>query len=121
MKNVRNYLATLAAAVRPLMIAAACALLIFSSAAPALAFGKSDSKPSDGVVELDSVQNQSERAIAGPKGGVLGNPEAVKENAQKGLNGIQGTADVDNMSRPSNAKGETVESKIKDALEKVTP
>ena len=121
MKNVRNYLATLAAAVRPLMIAAACALLIFSSAAPAFAFGKSPSKPSEGVVDLDSVQEQSERAIAGPKGGVLGNPEAVKENAQKGLNGVQGTADVDDMSRPSNAEGKTVEENIKEALETVTP
>ena len=117
MKNVRNLLAKLSAAVKPLAIAAVCALLVFASAAPAMAFGNSSSKPSDGVVELDSVQNKSEDAISGPDGGVIGNPEKVKENAQKGLNGVQGAANKKEMANPANAKGETIEEKIENALD----
>lgn len=121
MKNVRNVLAKLSAAVKPLAIAAVCALLVFASAAPAMAFGNSSSKPSDGVVELDSVQNKSEDAISGPDGGVIGNPQKVKENAQKGLNGVQGAANKKEMANPANAQGKTVEENIKNALEEITP
>ncbi len=121
MKSIRNLFTKLSAAIKPLAIAAACALLVFASTAPALAFGNSNSKPSDGVVELDSVQSKSEDAISGPEGGVIGNADKVKENAQKGLNGVQGTANQKEMANPANAKGKTVEENIKNALEEITP
>ena len=121
MRNVRNFFTKLSAAVKPWAIALACALLVFTSSTPALAFGNSNSTPDEGVVELDSVQNKSEDAISGPESGVIGNPDKVKENAQQGLNGVQGTANKKEMANPANAKGQTVEENIKNALEEVTP
>ena len=120
MKSVRNYFSTFLASLRPLAIAAACALLVFSSAAPAMAFGKSDSSPSKGLESLDTVQKKSERAIAGPKTDA-NDADNVMKNSAKGLNGVQGAADTENMSRPSNAKGESVEQEIQEALEGITP
>lgn len=117
MKTVRNLFTKLSAAIKPLAIAAACALLVFASTAPALAFGNSSSKPSDGVAQLDSVQNKSEDAISGPEGGVIGNPGAVKENAKKGLNGIQGKANKNKMSNPANSTAKSVEETIEDVLD----
>lgn len=121
MKNVRNLFAKLSAAIQPLAITAACALLVFASTAPALAFGNSSSKPSDGVAQLDTVQNKSEDAISGPDGGAIGNPEKFKENAQKGLNGVQGQANQNKMSNPANSGAKSVEENIKNALEEITP
>ena len=120
MKSVRNYFSALFASLQPLAIALACALLVFSSAAPALAFGKSDSSPTKGVESLNTVQEKSERAISGPITNA-NDGENVMKNSAEGLNGVQGTADTEDMSRPSNAKGESVEQEIQEVLEGITP
>lgn len=120
MKSVRNYFSTFLASLRPLAIAIACALLIFSSAAPALAFGKSSSSPAKGSESLNTVQEKSEQAISGPMTDDNG-ADSVMKNSQEGLNGVQGSADTEDMSNPANATGESVEQEIQEALEKITP
>lgn len=120
MKSIRSYFSTLFASLRPLAIAIACALLIFSSAAPALAFGKSDSSLSKGEESLNTVQKKSERAIAGPQNDAS-DASSVRKDSAEGINGIQGTADTEDMSTPANAKGESVEQEIQEVLEKITP
>ena len=119
MKTVRNYLSNVLAVVKPLAIAAACALLIFSSAAPAFAFGGGNSKPAEGLEQLDSVQQKSESAAAsGAKSGE-NSARSVMNDANKGLNGVQGAANKGDMISPDEASGNTIEGNIKDALEAV--
>ena len=120
MKSVLNYFSTFFASLRPLAIAIACALLIFSSAAPALAFGKSSSSPAKGSESLNTVQEKSERAISGPMTDA-NDGASVMKNSEEGLNGVQGTADTEDMSNPANAMGESVEQEIQEALENITP
>lgn len=123
MKHVRSYFSALLADLRPLVAVAACALMIFASAAPALAiggFGGGSSSPSKGLEQLDTVQKKSERAIAGPNNAESG-AKSVMEDAEKGINGIQGDANKENMYSNQNSEGKTIEGNIKNALEKVTP
>ncbi|MEL7333847.1 MAG: hypothetical protein AAFN12_16495 [Cyanobacteria bacterium J06560_2] len=118
MKHVRNTFSALLNAIRPLAIAAACALVVFSSATPALAFGGSDSKPSKGLEQLDTVQSKSENAISSRS--AENDTRAVMENSQKGLNGVQGRANKGDMISPSDANATSVETNIKEALEDIT-
>ncbi len=136
MKNFRNSISNLMAKLRPLAIAFACTLILFSSATPAFAaFGmkgkpsapaemkgnsSTPSQPSKGLEQLDSVQKKSEEAISGPIGYENDGPSVMKESA-KGLNGVQGDANKENMISREDAKGNTIEGNIKEALEKVTP
>ena len=125
MKNLFNYVAKtlsgLKRALKPAMIAGACALLIFSAAAPAMAFGNSDSKASKGLEQLDGIQEKSENAAAsGPKTGA-NSTGSVSKDASTGLNGVQGKANKKNMISPDEANGNTVESNVEDALDSVTP
>lgn len=119
MKTVRNYLSGVFAAVKPLAIAAACALLIFSSATPALAFGGGDSKPSKGLEQLNSVQEKSEQAAASSaKSGANGTTSVMKD-ANEGLNGVQGAANKSDMISNDEASGTTIEGKIENVLEDI--
>ena len=125
MKNVFTYISAAFTgrkkALKPAMIAGACALLIFSMATPAMAFGNSSSKASKGLEQLDSIQDKSEEAAAsGPQTGA-NSAGSVSSDASAGLNGVQGTADKENMISPENAEGKTVEENIEEALESVTP
>lgn len=125
MKTIFNYVAaafsSVKKALKPAMIAGACALLIFSVAAPAMAFGNSDSKPSKGLEQLDGIQEKSENAAAsGPKTGA-NSGSSVTKDANKGLNGVQGAANKENMISPDDANGNSIESNVEDALESVTP
>jgi hypothetical protein len=99
--------------------------MIFANAAPALAiggFGGASSNPDKGLEQLDSVQKKSERAIAGPNSGEgdVKNQKDI-ENAEKGLNGVQGDANRENMYSNQNSQGSTIEGNIKNALKEVTP
>jgi hypothetical protein len=121
MKNFRNSVSNLIVRLRPLAIALVCALVVFSSATPALAFGaKGTSSPTKGLEQLDTVQKKSEEAISGPIGHKNDGPNVMK-NSERGLNGVQGDANKENMISRENAKGNTIEKDIKQALEKVTP
>ncbi|MGB3298089.1 MAG: hypothetical protein WBA76_07455 [Phormidesmis sp.] len=120
MKNFRNRLSSLLVGLRPFAIALACALMVFSSAAPAFAFGNSNSRPEKGLEQLDTVQEKSEEAISGPIDNA-NDGESVIRNSAKGLNGVQGDANKKEMVTRGSAEGNTIEGNIKEALEKVTP
>ena len=123
MKHVYNAARTILSSLRPVAIALACALLVFSSTAPAMAvlgFGESDSSPSKGLEQMEGVQKTSEEAISG---GIdnANDREDVMRKSQEGLNGVQGAANRKEMKSPSNARGaSSVEDSIKQGLEKAT-
>lgn len=110
MKQFKNKVSTLVSSLRPLMIAAACALVLFVSATPAFALGGSSSSPEKGVEQLDGVQEKSEAAISEDQSNVA-------KNAKEGLNGVQGAANKKDMLSSSDASGDTVEDTIEAALE----
>ncbi|NJM95866.1 MAG: hypothetical protein HC800_00420 [Phormidesmis sp. RL_2_1] len=123
MKHVRSYLSALFSALRPLAIAATCALVIFSSSAPALAvwgIGGSDSNPSEGLEKMDTIQEKSEDAITGSID-YANDARSVMKNSQEGLNGVQGAANKENMISPDDTNATTIESKVEEALEEATP
>ena len=103
------------------MIACACALLIFSVAAPASAFGNSSSKPSDGVESLGGVRQKSENAAASDAKGGANSTRSVSKDASEGLNGVQGTANKKDMISPEDTNATTVKAKVEEALEAITP
>ena len=123
MKKFRNYVSGLLASLRPLAIALVCALVLFSNATPAFAlfgFGNTNSKPEKGVEQLDTVQKKSEEAITGSIDHA-NDGKSVMKNSAKGLNGVQGDANKKEMVSRGNAKGNTIEGEIKEALEDITP
>ena len=107
------------ASAKPFAIALLCAFTLFVNATPALAFGNSDSQASKGLEQLDEVQEKSTAAItdAANKNGT----QNVIKNAKKGLNGVQGAANKEDMINRSEANGETVEDTIQDVLEDLKP
>lgn len=121
MKRAYTSFRTVLAKLRPMAIALACALMVFSVAAPAMAFGNSSSSTDKGLEQLDSVQEKSEAAITGAIDNANDGKNVMK-NSKKGLNGVQGAANKQSMNSPNNAKGAvSIEENIKDALEEVTP
>ncbi len=121
MKRVYTSFRMLLAKLRPAAIALACTLMIFSVAAPAMAFGNSSSSPAKGLEQLDDVQEKSEEAITGQIDNA-NDGESVIKNSREGLNGVQGAANKQNMKNPANSGGAvSIEENIKEALEEVTP
>ena len=120
MKRAYTSFRTLLTKLRPVAIALACALMVFSIAAPAMAFGNSSSSADKGLEQLDSVQEKSEEAITGSIDNA-NDGESVRRNAQKGLNGVQGAANKQDMKSPRTSSATSVEENIKEALEEVTP
>ncbi|PZD75444.1 hypothetical protein C1752_00317 [Acaryochloris thomasi RCC1774] len=89
-----------------------CTLYIAANTSPALAFGGASSKPSDGAAQLDSIYQESKESAnpdADPK-----SMKAVQAKAKKGLNEVQGRADMGKMYNPSNSEGSTVADDIQE-------
>ena len=107
--------------VRFLVAACVCALLVFSNAFPAYSDPVnptgSQSAPEEGEAQLRGIERQAQEAV-------LQDPYSRKETqvktSQGGLNEIQGTADIDKMSRPDNSDAISVEDKSKNFLEALT-
>ncbi|MEO0407429.1 MAG: hypothetical protein AAF289_08780 [Cyanobacteria bacterium P01_A01_bin.135] len=105
--------------IRLVVAAFACALLIFSSAAPAMAVSASSkSSPTEGEAQLDGVYNKAKDVIKSeplPDEDEQANVGASDLNvAQQGAKGETNT--------PANSKGATtVEKSIKETLENVLP
>ena len=118
MKQLKSKVSAFVARLRPFMVAAACALVLFANATPALAFGGSSSSPDKGLEQLDGVQEKSEAAISNE--GKNGTRNVIK-NSKEGLNGVQGAANKKDMISPEDASTNTIEGNIEDALEEVTP
>jgi hypothetical protein len=115
--NIARIKSLLSNSARFLIVAVTCTLLMFSNAFPAFASGVAKSNPTEGSARLDDVQRKSEDIL---KRDPL-NLEETQAEANKGLNEIQGSADANSMSRPSNSrKVESAAEKVERALEKAT-
>ncbi|HEY9643624.1 MAG TPA: hypothetical protein V6C57_24255 [Coleofasciculaceae cyanobacterium] len=115
--NFAQLKSLLSRSVRFLTIAFACTLLLFSNAVPAFAIGSNSTDPREGSVHLDDIQAKSEEIL---KKDPL-NMEETQSEANKGLNEIQGNADVNDMSRPSNSRqAKSAAEQVTEALKKVT-
>ncbi len=94
------------------------AFMLLTTTVPAFAFGTSPSKPTDGTAQLGNIERESQK-VAGSKA----SPGSMKESearAQGGINEVQGDADKDKMSRPSNSQdATTIRDQIGKALKKV--
>ena len=114
--NIARIKSLLSSSARFLLVAVTCTLLMFSNAFPAFA-SNVKSNPTEGSARLDDVQRKSEDIL---KRDPL-NLEETQAEANKGLNEVQGGADANSMSRPSNSrKVESAAEKVERALEKAT-
>ncbi|MDB9445710.1 hypothetical protein [Anabaena sp. CS-542/02] len=103
--------------VRFIIVASACVLLFFSSASAAFAISSYQSDPQEGTTQLLETQRQTDEVA---KSKPLGLKE-TQEKSNKGLNEVQGDADIDKMKTPENSQSSTsVEQNVKNLLEKVT-
>ena len=96
--------------IRFLTVLCFCTFLFFSSSLTALA----SSDPTQGVMPLKNIEQESKEALQ-PKPRSL---EEVQAKAKKGINGVQGAADLEKMKNPANAKSNatSVEEQISDFL-----
>ncbi len=97
-----------------------CTLLIFGNAVPAdAARANTTQAKSDltkGSERLDDVQKKSEEILRNPPLSM----ERVQDESNQGLNEVQGDADIQDMSRPSNSqKATSIQEKAEQILEKV--
>ncbi|MEH2236043.1 hypothetical protein [Nostoc sp.] len=116
MKIIASVLSILSP-VRFLVVAFTCALLLLSNAFPAFAIDSYQSDPTEGTTQLLDIQRKTDEAAKEPPAGL----EKVQKESNKGLNEVQGDADIDKQKRPENSQGSTsVEENIKNVLEKVT-
>lgn len=92
-------------------------MLLLSTALPAAAIGASKSSPDKGAEQLNSIQQETEELTENN----APSSSRVINKANKGLNGVQGAANTENMNRPSNSQeAVTVEEKVEGFLEKIT-
>ncbi|QKQ75077.1 hypothetical protein [Nostoc sp. TCL240-02] len=116
MKTIASVLSILSP-VRFLIVGFTCALLLLSSAFPAFAIDSYQSNPTEGTTQLLDIQRKTDEAAKEPPAGL----KKVQKESNKGLNEVQGDADIDKQKRPENSQGATsVEENIKNVLEKVT-
>lgn len=109
--------------VRFLVIAFACSLLLLSNALPVFAannptagFSSTRSDPTKGEEHLDEIYEKSEEALrAAP-----GDAQRFVEEANKGLNEVQGAGDVERMKSSEDAQGTTLQEKVGEVLENIT-
>ncbi|MBN3887413.1 MAG: hypothetical protein V7K64_04480 [Nostoc sp.] len=103
--------------VRFLVVAFTCALVLLSNAFPAFAIDSYQSNPTEGTTQLLDIQRKTDEAAKEPPQGL----EKVQKESNKGLNEVQGAADIDKQKRPENSEGATsVEENVKNLLDKVT-
>jgi flagellar motility protein MotE (MotC chaperone) len=102
---------------RFIIVAFTCALLFLSNTFPAFAIDSYQSDPKEGTTQLLEIQRKTDEIAKSAPLGL----EKVQKESNKGLNEVQGDADIDKQKRPSNSKSSTsVEENVKNILEKVT-
>lgn len=103
--------------VRFLVVAFTCTLLFLSSAVPAFAISSYQSDSTEGTTQLLETQRKTDEIAKSAPLGL----KKVQEESNKGLNEVQGDADIDQQKRPSNSQNATtVEEEVKNILGKVT-
>lgn len=118
MQSIRLKLSTLRLA-RFLMIAIVSAVLFFGNMLPANAISSTPSDIRSGETPLNEIYERSEDALRAE-------PRTLKEvqtEASKGINEVQGNADLNNseMSRPDNSQeAVSAEEQVENVLKKLT-
>lgn len=103
--------------VRFVIVAFTCALLIFSNAFPAAAIGSQKSNPEDATTQLLETQRKTDQISTEPPPGL----KKTIEESNKGINEIQGDADIEKQNSPENSQqATTVEDEVKNVLDKIT-
>lgn len=103
--------------VRFLIVAFTCTLLFVSNAFPAFAIESYQSHPEEATTQLLETQRKTDEVGRSAPPGL----QEVQEKSNKGLNEVQGDADIEKMKRPSNSTSATsVEEEVENFLEKVT-
>jgi hypothetical protein len=103
--------------VRFVIVALTCALLVFSNVVPALAISSNQSDVTEATDQLLDIQKKTDEISRSAPPGL----EKVQKESNKGLNEVQGDADIDKMNRPENSQSAlTVEDEVNNFLEKVT-
>jgi hypothetical protein len=97
-----------------------CMVMIFSFTANAFAASGMTSNPSSpkqGEAKLDEVYGKSEDALRNPPLSA----RQVESEANKGVNEVQGAADLEKMKSPENSgEATTVEEQVEKVLDKAT-
>jgi hypothetical protein len=103
---------------RFLVVAFACALIFLFNAFPALAISSYQSEPTEATTQLLETQRKTDEAAKSPPIGL----KETQEKTKRGLNEIQGEADIEKMKRPENTPQDvtSVEEEIESFLEKIT-
>jgi hypothetical protein len=101
---------------RVLVATFACALLVFTAASPALAFGSSNSNPQQGTAQMNELQETSKRAVkAEPR-----DRAEMQQKAEEGINEVQGSANREQMYSSKKSQATSVRKQVENALEDVT-
>lgn len=104
-------------ALQLLLVVTICTLSIVSFVLPASASESIQSQPRSSEAKLDKIYEKSEDALRDPPLSL----DKVKEQANKGINEVQGGADAQKMKTPEDSQEATsVEEDIEQALDKVT-
>lgn len=90
-----------------------CGILFIASAYPAQA---ANSKPTEGEATLNKIQDKTDDVARSNPRGI----NEVTEEAQKGLNAVQGAADSDKMIDRDEANATTVKEKAASFLDNLT-
>lgn len=115
--KIIGFISSIVRPVRFVVVAFTCALLVLTNAFPALAIGTTKSAPTEATDQLNGIQSKTDEKATKPP---LGREETQAET-YKGLNEVQGDADIDKMKRPENSQNATtVEDQVENFLEKVT-
>lgn len=115
--NFRHQIAAVLRPIRTLLVAVTCAVLLFMHAAPAMAISSQPTDPAKGEPGLQDIFEKSEDALKSDDTLTM----KVKDEANKGLNEVQGAADKNDMYRPETSQHATsAEEQVERALSKIT-
>ncbi|BAZ80854.1 hypothetical protein PN497_17395 [Sphaerospermopsis kisseleviana CS-549] len=103
---------------RLIVLAFACTFIFLFNAFPALAISSYQSEPTEGTTQLLETQRKTDEAAKKPPIGM----KESQEKTRRGLNEVQGAADIEKMKRPENTESGTtsVEQEVESFLEKIT-
>jgi hypothetical protein len=126
MKSIGFNLSALWGSLRLFVAACACALILLANVSPAYSlpnpFASSNtaqsSDPTKGEDKLLGIEAGAQKSVTREQDLLSG--KEVTEKSNEGINEVQGAADADQMKRPSNAQGETIEEILQDKLEEAT-
>lgn len=112
-----NFALSILHPVRFVIVAITCTFLFLSTAFPAFAISSYQSDPTEATTQLLETQRRTDE-VAKSAPPTL---KEVQEKSNKGLNEVQGDADINKMKRPENSQSSTsVEQEVENFLEKVT-